>query len=134
MRPIFILRCGFLSLRPVKHAQDLVERIALGGNAPGAPDELDDVVESHRLCRGRASFVIDLLANDGSLEIVDAERKRRLRKERGHHDPVRLDVLEVVEVETADGEIPEIVESARRSSLPAKLSAQIVVVRVERKG
>ena len=74
--------------------------------------------------------MIDLLAHHRPLEIVHAEGERSLRQERRDHDPVRLDVLEVVEEETADREISQVVEACRRGSLPAELDSQLVVVGV----
>ena len=117
---------------PIEHAQDVVERIALRRRLARRPDQIDDVVEAQPLRGVRAGLVVDLLAHDRSLEIVHAERERRLREERRHHDPVRLDVIEVVEEESADGEIAKIVEAGRRRSLPAELDAELVVVRVIR--
>src|SRR5829696_1161551 len=85
-----------------------VERVALHRNAPRAADQLEDVVEPHRLRGVRARFVVDLLAHDRSLEIVDTERERHLRYERRDHDPMALDMVDVIEKEPAHGEILEI--------------------------
>ena len=80
-----------------------------------------------------AGLVIDLLANDRALQIVDAEVQRQLRQRRRHHDPVRLEVLEIVEKETAHGEILQIVESRRRRARASELDPQLVVVGMVRK-
>src|SRR6266446_10798290 len=77
-----------------------------------------------------AGFVVNLLAHYRSLEIVHSERQRGLREKRCDHDPMGLDVIEVVEEESADGEIAEIIETGRRSSLPAELDSKLVVVGV----
>src|ERR1700693_2764063 len=77
-----------------------------------------------------ARFVLDLLAHYRSLEIVHSERERGLREKWSDHDPMGLDVLEVVEEEPADGEIAEVIEAGRRRSLSTELDSKLVVVGV----
>src|SRR5258708_2188494 len=77
-----------------------------------------------------ARFVVDLLAHYRSLEIVHSERERGLREKWSDHDPMGLNVLEIVEEEPADGEIPEVIETGRRRPLPSELDSKLVVVRV----
>ena len=82
----------------------------------------------HRLRGVRAGLVVDLLAHHGALEIVHAEVQRELRQRRRDHDPVRLDVLEVVEEEPADGEVLQVVDARRRRAGAPELRAELVVV------
>src|SRR2546430_9464285 len=116
--------------RAFEQTQDVVEGIALRRNFARRPDQIQNLVETQTLSGVGARFVIDLFANHRSLEIVDAERKRRLREKRRDHDPVGLDVFEVVEKEPSDGEVAEVVESGRRGALTAKLDTELVVIRV----
>src|SRR5215208_1935171 len=88
---------GRLGARRVEGAQDVVERVALGGDFFGAADEREERIEGHALRRLRTDGMVDLLTDDGALHVVHAEGECRLREEGGHHDPVRLDVREVVE-------------------------------------
>src|SRR6185503_1162689 len=74
--------------------------------------------------------MIDLLAHDSAFDVVDSERQRYLREELGHHDPVCLDVLEVVEEQATDCKIAKVVESGGCSSLSPKLDAELVVIRM----
>src|SRR4051812_18169731 len=66
--------------RRVEGAQDIVERVPLDGDLPGAADQRDDLVERHALCRVRARLVVDLLAHHRALDVVHPEGERRLRE------------------------------------------------------
>src|SRR4051812_17112525 len=101
---------GRLGGQRVEGAKSVVERVALDGDASGAADEREQVVEREPLCGVRARLVIDLLAYHGALEIVHTPRQRDLRQERRDHDPVRLHMVEVVEKEPPDGDVAQIVE------------------------
>ena len=123
-------RCPRAPARPARRTSrsTLIERVALGRHLAGAADEGEQSVERHRLRRVRAGRVVDLLADHRALHVVHAEVQRRLREERRDHDPVRLDVVEVVEEEAADGEIAQVVEPrarrpARWSVSPSSLSS-----------
>src|SRR5215212_3399361 len=107
--------------RTVEHTQDVVKRIALRRRFSCRANQVEDVVEAQTLCGVRAGFVIDLLAYHGSLEVIHAKGERGLREERRHHDPMCLDVLEVVEEEPANGKVAQIVEPGGRSSLAPEL-------------
>ena len=72
----------------------------------------------------RADCVVDLFADNGAFHVVDAERQRRLRQERRDHDPVGLDVVDVIEVQPTHREIAEIVESRRRAAPTAELDTE----------
>src|SRR6185437_9831406 len=81
----------------LERAQDVVERVALGRLFLRAANEAENLLEGHLLRGMRAGLVIDLFAHHCPLEVVDAKMQRRLRDERRDHDPVRLDVVDVVE-------------------------------------
>src|ERR1700681_3636421 len=117
-----------LRRRTVEDTQNLVKRIALGRRLARRSDQVENLVEAQSLCSVGTGFMVDLLANHGALEIVHAERERCLREKGRDHDPVRLDVLEVIEEEAADREIAQIVEARRCCSLSSKLDAKLVVI------
>src|SRR5881296_3666507 len=89
----------------VEGAKDPIERITLCRLLPGSANERQDLVERHRLRGVRTCLVIDLLAHHCPLHVVDAEMERGLRDEGSDHHPVRLDVVDIVEEQPADGEI-----------------------------
>src|SRR5689334_13828911 len=119
---------GRLCGRRIEGAKDVIERIALDWNATGASNQREQVVEGESLRGVRARFVIDLLAHDSSLEIVHSPGERDLREKRRDHDPVRLHMVEVIEEESADGDVAQVVEACRRRALPAERDAELVVV------
>src|SRR5262249_386250 len=55
----------------------------------------------------------DLFVYDRSIEVIRAERKRDLGRLDSEHDPVRLDVREVIQHEAADGHDAQVHETAR---------------------
>src|SRR5438270_13924182 len=140
IRPIFIAprrsNGGEASSRghrvAIEDAQDVVEGIALGWSLSGGANQVEDVVEAKSLSGVCAGLVVNLFADDSALEIIDAKGKRCLREKRRHHDPVRLDVIEVVEKKPPNSKITKVVESGRRGSLSSELDAELVVVRVIR--
>src|SRR4051812_49213230 len=83
--------------------QLVVERVALHRDSSRIADEAHEL--GHLLLRParRAGGLKDLLAYHGPLHVVGAEVQCELRHRHPHHDPVRLDVRDVVEHEAADG-------------------------------
>ena len=77
----------------------------------------------------RTGGVEDLLAHDRALHVVCAEMQRHLRKRQAHHDPVRLDVRDVVEQQARHGDHLQVVGAGR--VLPAA-PLEDGVLRVER--
>ena len=61
----------------------------------------------------RARRLEDLLADDGALDVVRAEVERHLGERQPHHDPVGLDVRNVVEEEPRDGDHLQVVRAGR---------------------
>ena len=70
-------------------------------------------VAGHGLGSLGAGVVIDLLFHHGAVQIVGAEAQRHLRHARRHHDPVSLDVREVVEQQARHGDVLQIHKAAR---------------------
>src|SRR5450432_2112062 len=123
---------GRLGGRRIEGANGVVERVPLDRNSPRAADEREQIVEGESLRRVRAGLVIDLLAHHRPLEVVDAPGERDLRKEGRDHDPVRLDVVEIVEEQTADRDVAKIIEARRRGTLTSERDAKLVVIGVIR--
>src|SRR3954462_990863 len=119
---------GHRCCRAVEHPQDVVERITLRWSLSGGSYQVEDLVETQALSSVGSCLVIDLLAHDRAFEVVHAERQRCLREERRDHDPVRLDVVEVVEKESPDGEIAQIVKTCGGRSFSSELFAELVVI------
>ena len=69
------------------------------------------------LRRRRARVVGDLLLGHGAVDVVGAEREADLREPRRDHDPVRLDVREVVEHQPRHGDRLQVVEAGRLGQL-----------------
>src|SRR6266436_1606428 len=65
-----------------------VQRVAFHRLAPGFANELQQFAAAQRLARGRARVVINLLFNNGAIDVIRAETQCDLRNPRRHHDPV----------------------------------------------
>src|SRR5256885_8064352 len=74
----------------------VVERVALDGDAAGSADEAFQFGARREFRSFCAGVVIDLFFDNCSVEIVGTEAKSNLRDAGRKHDPVRLDVIEVV--------------------------------------
>src|SRR5688500_15016407 len=109
-------------------SHDVVERVALRRYLAGSADQRDQLVERHRLRRVRSNGMIDLFAYHGAFHVVHAEGQRDLGQEGRDHDPVCLDVREVVEEEPTDGEVAQIVEPGGRRTLATEMATELVVV------
>src|SRR3569623_1530959 len=96
---------GRLGGRRIEGAEGVVERVALDGDAAGAANEREQIVERESLRGVRARLMINLLTHHGALEIVHAPRQCDLRQEWRDHDPVRLHMVEVVEKEATHGNV-----------------------------
>jgi hypothetical protein len=66
--------------------------------------------DSLLLRRGSAGHVKDFFLKDCSVEIVHAVAQRDLRERQSEADPIRRQMVDVVEVNTADREIAELLE------------------------
>src|SRR5271163_4053280 len=82
----------------------IVERVALDGDPAGGANQAFEVGAGEAFGRGGAGVVINIFLDDGSIEIVRAETESDLRDALGEHDPVGLDVIEIVEHEARDGD------------------------------
>src|SRR5262245_289182 len=62
------------------------------------------------LRRGGAGHVENFFLQDCSVEIVDTVTQRDLRKRQSEADPIRRQVIDIVEVNTAHREIAQLLE------------------------
>src|SRR5712691_2672535 len=99
--------------RGLPPAQLVVEGVALYGNAARLAHEADELVDLLLGLGDRTGGVEDRLAHDGALDVVRAEMEAHGRERHAHHDPVRLDVLDVVEQQARDGEHLQVVRACR---------------------
>ena len=60
-------------------------------------------------CLG-TGHVENFLLHDRAVKIVDPVTERELRERQPHRNPVGGDMVEIVEIETADGEIAQLLD------------------------
>jgi hypothetical protein len=111
----------------VRRPHDVVERVALDGDAAGVADPAHELRALHLLRRLRARVVVDVLLDHGPVDVIGPERQRELGDRDAEHDPVGLDVRDVVEHEAPDGDLAQLVERARPREM-----RPLVVLGVER--
>src|SRR5216683_134345 len=99
--------------RQLRAVDRMIERIALNRNAAGGADQAFQFIARRELRRFRARVVINLLLYHRAVEVVRAEAQRDLRDARREHDPVRLDVLEIVEQQPRHGDVAQVVVARR---------------------
>src|SRR5260370_23241134 len=90
-----------------------VERIALDGHAARFADQPFELSARRELRRSSAGIVIDLLFHYGAVDIVGAEAQSNLGHARRQHDPISLDVVEIIQQQARDGDGLEVRESGR---------------------
>src|SRR5262249_11897824 len=82
----------------------VVERVALHRDAARGTDGADELLQLLLLAGGRAGGAEDLLPDEGALHVVGTEVERHLGDRERQRDPVRLDVRDVVEHQSRDGQ------------------------------
>ena len=95
------------------------------GVQPGLADGLDHLGLGLQLRRFGAGHVEDVLLDDGAVQVVRAVAQRHLRQFESHTHPIGGDVVEVVEVNPADGDGAQGVEAGGRV-----LHRDVVVLRL----
>ena len=98
-------------MRPLAH--DVVDRVALDRHPSRLPDHRHQLGDGHLLPGLRPGGVRDLLLDHRPVDVVHAEVQGDLGELGAHHDPERLDVREVVEVEPPDRERQEVLQARR---------------------
>src|ERR1700730_1639439 len=75
----------------------MVQRIALERLAAPPADQAQQIAPARRLAGGGAGVVIDFLFYNGAVDVVRAEALRDLGYAGRHHNPVRFDVIDIVQ-------------------------------------
>src|SRR5258708_3866194 len=99
---------GRWNRRQLRAVDRMIERIALDGNAAGGANEAFQFIARRKLGRFCPGVVINLLFHHRAVEVVRAEAQRDLRDARREHDPVRLDVLEIIEQQPRYGNVAQV--------------------------
>src|SRR6266568_4504426 len=94
------------------HPQLVIKRIPLHRQTPRLADEIDYILPAHRLGGGSARIVADSLFNHRAIQVVHPETEGDLGDLLAEHDPVGLDVGEVIEIKPAHGPGLEVVYAA----------------------
>src|SRR5580704_4362328 len=85
-----------------------IECVAFYGDAPGGADEALEFGARCELGSFRASVVVNLFFDNRAVQIVRSEAQSDLRDARRKHDPIRLDVVEIIEKQARDGNVTKI--------------------------
>src|SRR5713226_533750 len=99
---------GWRKRRQLRAVNRMIEGIPFNRDAAGGADQAFELVARRKLGRFRAGVVVNLFFHNGSVEVVRAEAQRNLRDARREHDPIRLDVLEIVEYQPRRGDVAQI--------------------------
>src|SRR5260370_37643550 len=94
--------------RQLRAVDRMIERIALDGNAAGGANEPFQFIARRELGRFRAGVMINLLFHNRAVEVVRPKTQRDLRDARREHDPVRLDMLEIVQHQPRHSDVTQI--------------------------
>src|SRR6202521_779306 len=99
--------------RQLRAVHRAIERIAFDGNAAGGADEALEFAARCEFRCDSASVVINLFFNNRAVEIIRPEAQCDLRDAWREHDPIRLDVLEIVEQQSRYSDIAQVGVTAR---------------------
>ena len=110
--------------------KDIEVAVTCRGDAAGFLNDADDAVLRQRARTLRARVVQNRLLVHRAVDVVRAEGERYLGDRDGQHDPIRLDVREIIEHEARDRHRPEVIP--HRGLRNAALSGERRVLRQER--
>ena len=88
-----------------------IESVTLEWNAAGGADQALEFCTRSELLGGGAGVVINFFFDDGAVNIVCAESQCDLRDARSEHDPIRFDVIKIIQQQARDGDGAKIVEA-----------------------
>ncbi len=86
----------------------MIDGVAFDGYSTCFFDQSANARDGECFGSGGAGVVIDQFVDDGSIEVVGPEGEGDLRDANPQHDPIRLDVGEVVEHQPADGDVAQV--------------------------
>ena len=105
----------------------LVKTVPLHRLASRLTNRLHQFFARHLLRRLRARHVINLFLDHRAVNVVHAVAQRHLRELHAHQNPVRLDVVDVVQIDAGNRQRLEQVVAARAGQM-----RQLVVLRMKR--
>ena len=82
--------------------------VALSWNSAGFANGVLERSDRLLLRRGRARHVENFFLHDRAVKIVDAVTERDLRKRQSEADPIRSQMIDVVQINAAHGEIAKL--------------------------
>src|SRR5437879_13736946 len=86
-----------------------IERVALGGNVAGVVDDAAQLGFVGAVAHARG--INDVFLDQDTAHVVGAELQAHLAYLDARREPARLDVVNVVEIEPADGEWLQVIDS-----------------------
>ncbi|MEY3457177.1 MAG: hypothetical protein RL215_334 [Planctomycetota bacterium] len=90
-----------------------VEGITFDGDASGFADEAVDLIDGHAFGCFGAGIVVDEFVDDGAVDVIGAVAECELCGLFSEHDPVGLDVIEVIKEEAGECDHAEVEEDVR---------------------
>src|SRR6266568_7827514 len=91
-----------------------VKAIALNGFATSLPDCMFERCDGLLLGSSRTRHVENFFLDDGAVQIVHTVTERNLRERQPHAHPIRREMVDVIEINAADGQIAELLKRRRR--------------------
>ena len=85
-----------------------VEAVALNGFTASLPDCMFERCDGLLLRRGRTRHVENFFLNDGAVQVVHTVTEGDLCQRQPHTHPISGEVVDVIEIDTADGEIAKL--------------------------
>src|SRR5439155_10804708 len=86
----------------------MIERIALDGHAAGGSDQAFEFVARCELGRFRTGVMINLFLYHRTVKVVGTKAQLNLCDARREHDPIRFDVIEIIEQQPGYGDVAQI--------------------------
>src|ERR1700730_4178026 len=87
-----------------------IETVSLDRNPPSFANRVLEGGDGLLLRRSRAGHVKDFFFHDRAVQIVDAVTKRNLRKRQTETDPIRGQMIDVIQINSADCEIAKLID------------------------
>ena len=107
----------------------MIKRVPLQWNPSSFFDQSSQLSHRNFLRRIRAGVVVDLLMDDGAVDIIGAEAEGHLCCLDAEHDPIGFDVWEVIEHEPANGHRLQVHQAARFGDV-----GEVGILRMKRQG
>src|SRR6266487_1072710 len=90
-----------------------VKTIALNGFTPSFPDCMFKRCDGLLLRSGRTRHVENFFLDDRAVQIIHTVTERNLCERQPHAHPISREMVDIIEINTADGQIAELLERRR---------------------